>query len=218
VPILLGDNAAQLVAAAKPVPGSDRAYNLPAADGSNVLIRPFNQMPYQHYNVYWKNMNEAQWAAEKARIEAEAERQRERAARTVDEMNFGEQQPETDHAVKYQNTHSGRFNGRGYRGAHQGGWIEFRMKVSPDKKNILACTYWGGDNWTETAILADGQQIAVQKLSAAHPNQFFEVEYEIPESITKGKDHIVIRHQPAGERGGIGSVYHAAILTPPEKK
>ncbi len=218
VPILLGDNAAQLAAAAKPVPGSDRAYNLPATDGSSVLIRPFNQMPYQHYNVYWKNMNEAQWAAEKARIEAEAERQRERSARTVDEMNFGEQQPETDHAVKYQNTHSGRFNGRGYRGAHQGGWIEFRMKVSPDKKNILACTYWGGDNWTETAILADGQQIAVQKLSAAHPNQFFEVEYEIPESITKGKDHIVIRHQPAGERGGIGSVYHAAILTPPEKK
>ena len=81
-------------------------------------------------------------------------------------------------------------------------------------KNILACTYWGGDNWTETAILSDGQQIAVQRLSAAHPGEFFEVEYEIPESITKGKDHIVIRHQPAGRRGGIGSVYHAAILVP----
>ena len=213
VPILLGGSIGEITASAKPVAGSDRAYNLTATDGSNVLIRPFNQMPYQHYNVYWRNMDETQWEAEKAKIAIEEARQRERAARTVDEMNFGEQQPETDHALQSQNSHSGRFNERGYRGAYRGGWMEFRMKVNPNVRNILACTYWGGDSRSETAILVDGQQIAVQRLAAEHPGEFFEVEYSIPQELTKGKDHVVIRHQPVS-RGGIGSVYHAAILVP----
>ena len=129
-------------------------------------------------------------------------------------MNFGEQQPETDHALKSQNTHSGRFNERGYRGAHQGGWIEFRMKVSPDRKNLLACTYWGGDARATTEILVEGQSIAVERLTASHPDQFFEQEYPIPVDLTKDKESVTIRFQTREGGGPAASVYHAAILVP----
>ena len=214
VPILLGDSAAKIVAAAKPVSGSDRAWELPTTTGGTVLVRPFNQMPYSHYNVYWRNMNEEQWKAEEARIRIEEQQQRERAARTVDEMNFGEQQPETDHALTSSRSRTGRFSDRGYRNASPGGWIEFRMKVNPRVRNILFCTYWGGDARATTEILVEGQSIAVERLTAAHPDQFFEQEYPIPVDLTKDKESVTIRFQTREGGGPAASVYHAAILVP----
>ena len=214
VPILLGDNAAQIVAAAKHVSGSDRSWTLPTTTGETVLIRPFNQMPYSHYNVYWRNMSEEQWKAEEARIRIEEQRQRERAARTVDEMNFGEQQPETDHALKSERSRRGRFSDRGYRNASPDGWIEFRMKVNPRVRNILFCTYWGGDARAATEIFVEGQSIAVERLTASHPGRFFEQEYTIPADLTKDKEYVTIRFQPVAGSGPTASVYHAAILVP----
>ena len=171
-------------------------------------------MPYSHYNVYWRNMNEEQWKAEEARIRIEEQRQRERAARTVDEMNFGEQQPETDHALKSERSRRGRFSDRGYRNASPDGWIEFRMKVNPHVRNILFCTYWGGDARAATEIFVEGQSIAVERLTASHPGRFFEQEYTIPADLTKDKEYVTIRFQPVTGSGPTASVYHAAILVP----
>ena len=154
------------------------------------------------------------WKAEEARIRIEEQQQRERAARTVDEMNFGEQQPETDHALTSTRSRTGRFSDRGYRNASPGGWIEFRMKVNPRVRNILFCTYWGGDARATTEILVEGQSIAVEHLTASHPDQFFEQEYPIPVDLTKDKEYVTIRFQTREGGGPAASVYHAAILVP----
>jgi len=60
----------------------------------------------------------------------------------------------------------------------------------------LLCTFWGGETGQRTFdILADGSKIATQTLLTNQPGNFFDAAYEIPASLTRGKEKLTIRFQ-----------------------
>src|SRR3712207_6199591 len=93
-----------------------------------VTLRPFNELFYNYYNVYWDVLTPAQYEARRAALRAEAARRAELDARTLDEYRPGEQQSEVDHGQRGERTISGDWQGRKFRHAEDGGWFSFNMK------------------------------------------------------------------------------------------
>ncbi len=66
----------------------------------DVTLVPLYQIHDQRYSVYWRVFTASGWLAQQAEYEAEARRQKELDARTVDVFQPGEMQPERDHNVQ----------------------------------------------------------------------------------------------------------------------
>jgi DUF1680 family protein len=213
VPVLEAESIDEVMASLKPVSGEDRAFMLAGVTRpeETVTLRPFNQMPYNYYNVYWHVLTPEQWEAKKRELAEEEVRRKALEARVVDQIAFGEQQPEIDHALQGEKTRTGIFNQRRWRDAADGGWFEFRMKVDPGQPQVLMCTYWGDDVGREFEILVDGTEIASQKLEHNQPGKFFDAEYPLPAELLAGKETITVRLEST-KRTLVGGLFGCAVL------
>jgi uncharacterized protein len=206
VPVLVtsGGNTAGAV---RRVGGSGLVFRTAGAGRPrDVTLRPFNELFYEHYNVYWDVLTPAQYAERRAAIRAEAARRAELDARTLDEYRPGEQQSEVDHNQKGERTSAHEWQYRKLRHAEDGGWFSFDMKVAPDRAVELVCTYWGGELGKRTFdILIDGRLLATESLHRDKPGEFFEKTYAVPEELTRGKQKIEVRFRahPGNFAGGL---------------
>jgi hypothetical protein len=84
------------------------------------------------------------------------------------------------------------------------GWFSYDLEIQPDAENVLLCTYWGSDIGNRRfAILFDDQKIAHQTLNRNKPEKFFDMEYMIPEELTRGKNKVTVKVQAdAGATAG----------------
>jgi DUF1680 family protein len=218
VPVLIraanSTDDTSLTASLKRIPGNELAFRTEGIGRPDeVTLRPFNRIFYQRYNVYWDVLSEQDWNKRKGEIQAEKERRQRDEARIVDEMNFGEQQPEVDHRLKSDRSQTGDFRDRKWRDANAGGYFEFQMKVLRNVPQLLRCTYWGDEaGRREFDILINGKLLATQKLDHNKPGQFFDVEYPIPAELISFNDHVTVRFQPRKGDNIAGGVFHCAIL------
>ena len=172
----------------------------------DVILRPFNELFYRYYNVYWDVMTPEQYEKRQADLKAEAARRAALEARVLDEYRPGEQQSEADHGQQGEKTSTGYSQGRKLRHAEDGGWFSFKIKVTPDQPVELLCTYWGGETGKRTFdLLVDGQPLATQTLNNDRPGAFFDRTYPIPAELTRGKQTIEVRLQahPGNFAGGL---------------
>jgi DUF1680 family protein len=209
VPVLVTETSA-LPDKVRRVPVSDLVFRTSAiAQPRQVTLRPFNEIFYDYYNIYWDVLTPAQYAARKAALRAEAARRAALDARTIDEYRPGEQQSEVDHGQTGVQTISGDWQGRKFRHAEDGGWFAFNLKVTPDQPVELMCAYWGGETGNRTFdILVDGKVIATESLQQDKPGAFFDRTYAIPAELTRGKQRIEVRFQahPGNFAGGLYGV------------
>jgi uncharacterized protein len=129
--------------------------------------------------------------------------------RTVDKVEIGRAKSEQDHGLQGQGTDSGVFRNRVWRHAWSGGWFSYQLAVKPDVEQTVHVSYWGGEEGTRRFdILVDGQKIGNQVLLRNQPGKFFDVEYPIPEDLTRDKAKVTVRFQaePAATAGGIFSL------------
>ncbi|AQR75576.1 hypothetical protein BXU08_00170 [Sphingomonas sp. LM7] len=170
---------------------------------------------YRQYNrrsaVYFKRFSEAAWKTEEAAYNAEQARLKDIAARSVDVMHLGEMQPERDHNLTSELSYPVVYRGRQGRDARAGGFIEFDMAVKPGPL-LLQASYWGDERPRSFDILIDGAKVATQKLAHDKPGKFFDVEYPVPEALTKGKQKVRVRIVPH-ERTTAGPVFGVRLFT-----
>ena len=198
---------AELLGKLEPVPGSSMTYRTKGIGRpSDVTLSPLYKLHYQRYSVYWDLLTEGDWKEYEAKKAAAVAKRKAYEARIIDEVQPGEQQPETDHNMKGERTGSGDFNGRKWRDAH--GWFSYEMKAAVNAPMMLHCTYWGGDGNREFDILVDGVKIATQKLGRINPSEFVDQDYVIPAELTKGRDRVTVKFQaqPGSVAGGVFGV------------
>jgi hypothetical protein len=124
---------------------------------------------------------------------------------TLDRVVVGDMRSERAHNLQGQNTSSGVFDGMLWRHAGNG-WFSYDLQVLPDADNVLLVTYWGSDVGNRKfGILIEGQEIAHQELNRNQPDEFFDVRYPIPRSLTNAKDTVTVRFRadPGATAGGI---------------
>lgn len=213
VPVLVCGGNSTLLASIKPLPDQPLTFRTEGVGKpADVTLRPFVDLPYEYYNVYWDVFSEPEWSARQAEMKAAEERRKREEARVVDELRTGEQQSEVDHQLTGERTETGDFGERKWRHARDGGFFEFRMKVLSETPQVLRCTYWGSDAGGRVFdILVDGQRLATQTLDNNQPGKFFNVDYPIPTEWLDGRETITVRFQahPGQMAGGL---YYCAVL------
>ena len=171
----------------------------------DVTLIPFYRMHHQRYSVYFEAFTPAEWASHQAELRAAEARRKAFEERIIDDVRPGEQQSEVDHAFKGEKSSSGGDSPK-WRDARDGGWFEYRMRVTAGQPAELLVTYWGSDGGNrQFDILVDGQRIATEKLAARRPNELIDQSYAIPAALTQGKEHLTIRFQaqPGNFAGGV---------------
>ena len=178
---------------------------------ADLTFVPFYSQYERRSAVYFKRFNDEQWKAEQAAFLAEQEHLKDIAARSVDVMHLGEMQPERDHNLVSQISYPVVYRGRQGRDARAGGYFEFTMKTKPGPL-VLMATYWGDERGNNFDILVDEVLVASQQLKDNKPGKFFEVEYPIPEALTKGKTSIRVKFVPHN-RSTAGPVFGVTLFT-----
>ena len=198
VPALIaaGDPVETLI---KPLPGKRLTFQVEAED-RQLLLSPFYRLFDQRYAVYW-HIYRPGTPAYNQYIAAKAQ-QKALAARRVDAVLPGDAASEKAHDFKGEKTRNGFQEGRPWRDATNGGWFSYRMKVLPNDPVSLLATYWGSNRGRVFDFLVDGQKIATQIENAEHPGECFDVEYNIPKELTRGKQSVAVKLQSRPDNAG----------------
>ena len=178
---------------------------------ADLTFVPFYSQYDRRSAVYFKRFNNEQWKVEEAGFIAEQERLRDIAARSVDVMHLGEMQPERDHKLISELSYPAEYRGRKGRDARSGGYFEFTMQTKPGPL-VLMATYWGDERGQEFDILIDNVLLASQQLKNSKPGRFFDVEYPLPEALTKGKTTVQVRFVPHNHSTA-GPVFGVTLFT-----
>lgn len=174
-----------------------------------ITLVPYHKLFNQRYVIYWRVYKKAS-KAYKAYLAREKQRKA-LLARTVDQVEIGNEASEKAHNLQGENSQSGGHEGRLWRHAANGGWFSYVLKVLPGKPMTLRCTYWGGDVGRTFDVLVDGQKIATVTLDNNVPGEFFYQEYSIPPALTAGKEEVTVRFE-AHAGNTAGGVFGCAIL------
>ncbi len=178
---------------------------------ADLTFVPFYRQHARLSAVYFKRSSEREWQAEQAEILAGQMRLRDIDKRSVDVMHVGEMQPERDHSLTSARSYPVRYRGRSGRDARSGGFFEFDMMVGPGSL-ILRATYCGDERARDFDILVDNGFLATQHLHADDPGKFFDVEYALPEELTRGKQRVRVSFVPH-EGNTAGPVFGVRLLT-----
>lgn len=213
-PALVGSD---IVAGFQPVALTEATYRSQGVGRPGDMdFGPFYRNYERRSAVYFKRFTDAEWAEVEVAYAAEQARLKDLAARSVDVMHLGEMQPERDHGLTSDISYPVVYRGRNGRDARTRGFFAFKMKVKPGPL-MLQATYWGDERKRLFHILVDGTRIASQALNADKPGEFFDVEYAIPEALTRGKKEVTVRFEP--EPGNTaGPVFGVLIFTPKTTK
>jgi DUF1680 family protein len=213
-PVFVAQTDDDILARIAPLPGQPGKFRTAGlVKPTDVTLAPFFRVHFERYAIYWKLTDLAHWEELERRISEAGLAERELAARTVDQVRIGEQQPEIDHNLRFEHSQSNMGpQGRRWRDAQQGGWFGYDMKLPPTRaKTALRVMYWGQDGGRKFDIQVDGKLLVSQELTGGRDG-YFAIEYPIADVLTAGKHQVAVRIlAPPGNAAG--PVYDLRIVT-----
>ncbi len=203
----------------KPVAGKPMTFEMgelvyPQTYKSLELI-PFYKLHDARYVMYWQKetpQSLAQIKEQMAKAEAEAAKL---AAMTIDMVNSGEQQPESDHFVKSEKSNTGLNRGRHWRDAT--GWFSYQLKDKNKEATYLRLTYFGKDNGRTFKILINDIELAEETLDGSHGDEFYTKDYSIPDNLVLDSDGLLTVKFVANEGSVAGGIYEVRLMKELEK-
>jgi len=204
----LGDSAKPFEGVAPALVGADLLGSLvPSKESSSFVtyktgrpddltLRPFYSQWERRTAVYFRKFTDAEWEKAQAAFAAEQQRLKDLQARSVDSIELGHKQSESDHALKSsENSYDLSYRAKKGRDARSGGFFEFKFKVA-DEPLLLKATYWGEERKRLFHISVDGTRIASETLGYDKMGEFIERDYPIPQELLKGKSTVTVRFEP----------------------
>ena len=212
-PIIIEDDIENIGSKLQPIEGKPLHFKLNARlenpiDGE---LEPFFGIHDSRYMIYWLALTSNGY---KSYIDSLAGIEREKIKlkqRSTDFVSPGEQQPETDHAMQAEKSHTGNTQNVFFRTASNGGFFSYDMATQSRTDLALYVKYWGVNDWGNKVfdILIDDEKLTtVNNIKRWNTSQFKTEEYPIPASMLKGKKSVRVKFQtnPGTEIGGIYEV------------
>ncbi|UZK68965.1 glycoside hydrolase family 127 protein [Sphingomonas sp. S1-29] len=208
-PAIVGAGALEGVVPADP---AQHRFTLASAQPSKLALVPFFAQYDRRTAVYFPRFTPERWATEEAAWRKARAAEAALAARTIDQMFFGEMQPERDHAFTANHSDLFSFAGKSARqlpwGA--GNWMEFTMAVRPGPVT-LQLLYWGEEVDKHFAVSVNGRQIAVERRPGPAQKRFVTADYALPAELVGDAAQIRVRVETIGTDA---MVYEARTLGP----
>ena len=218
-PILINNNIEAIANQLQPVAGKPLHFTLSTkmVNGEwsmvNELI-PFFELHDARYMMYWLALSEDSY---KSYLDGLAKQEQERQAleaRTVDKVQPGEQQPETDHKMETDQSQVGNTNDTFFRDARDGHYFSYLMQTAGETDLSLRLKYWGVGEWKthEFDIFVD--DVLVQSVNNTGKYRISEFKYEVypvPAELLKGKTQVRVKFV-AKPRKQIGEIYEVRLI------
>jgi hypothetical protein len=177
-------------------------------------LQPFFEIHDSRYMMYWLALSEDNYKGHLAQLaKAEQERQALEAS-TVDKVQPGEQQPETDHRMETDQSFTGNTNDCFWRDANDGHYFSYLMQTQGQENIALRLKYWGVGEWKshEFDIFVDDVLVkSVNNTGKYRISEFKYEVYDIPAELLKGKTQVRVKFvaKPGKQ---IGEIYEVRLI------
>jgi len=212
-PVLVGDPADVVKGIARSESPSlafrlSRGVDWPDKDALELV--PFSSVHDSRYIVYWPAVDKEELGkfrcagakAEEARLALEA--------LTIDQVAPGEQQPESEHSLRGEQTESGVNLRRRWR--HATGWFSYQLEDPGHEAKLLQITYFGAGRGRQFDILVNDVTIATVALAGERGAEFYTVDYPVPGEVAAASDGTLEAKFVAHEGSTAGGIYHVRLL------
>lgn len=214
-PLFVSNNSQEMLSKIKPVEGKPMTFSaaelIHPAEDKNLELIPFFRLHDARYMVYWQHASPDELEEIRRANRVFEEEARALAARTIDEVAPGEQQPESDHFFKGERTESGIHLNKHWRHAH--GWFSYQLKNEEKEAAVLRVTYYGLDKDRHFDILINDTLIANVQLDGTEGDRFFTVDYPVPPEVMENASDNILETKFEAHEGSIaGGIYHVRLL------
>lgn len=196
LPMIVGDKN-QLASYVKPVQGKPLTFNLSnifqKKYAQGVELIPFSSLHESRYMIYFPYATPAEAEKISKKMEAEEKERMHLEGKTIDKVTVGEQQPESDHAVKFDNSHTGNVEGTQWREAR--GWFSYEMKNRGKEAKSLYVEFFDRDRSRNFDVLINDIRVGALSLTGAKENELQHKTFEIPEKV-KNNDVLTVKFVP----------------------
>lgn len=215
-PILINNDIENIADQLQPVAGKPLHFTLSTKmvnEIRNELI-PFFELHDARYMMYWLALSEDNY---KGYLDNLARQEKERQAlesRTVDKVQPGEQQPESDHFMETDESFKGNTNDVFYRDAKDGHYFSYLMQTGGKTNLCLRLKYWGVGEWKshEFDIFVDDVLVkSVNNTGKYRISEFKYETYDLPADVLKGKSQIRVKFVAKPQKQ-IGEIYGVRLV------
>ncbi len=176
-----------------------------------LVLEPFSGIHDSRYMVYWKVVPEnsydtiIQQLAEDERFRLALE------ARTLDQVQPGEQQPEVEHSFKAEGPLQGTHLGRTWRGAEK--WFEYQLNAGNKIPSTLQLVFYDAERGRKFDVLINGEMLTTIQLDGGDPDLFIDQEFPLTESMVEATRKGPIKVRFVAHEGSIaGAIYGLRLL------
>ena len=215
-PILINKDVEGIAEQLVPVAGKPLHFTLTTRMENEIRneLMPFFELHDARYMMYWLALSEDSY---KGYLDNLAKQERERQAleeRTVDKVQPGEQQPESDHFMETDNSFVGNTNDVFFRDARDGHYFSYLLQTGGQTELSLRLKYWGVGEWKshEFDIFVDDVLVtSVNNTGKYRISEFKYETYPIPAELLKGKKQVRVKFV-AKPRKQIGEIYEVRLV------
>ena len=215
-PILINNDIASIPSQLTPVPGKPLHFTLSTRMENKIEgeLQPFFEIHDSRYMIYWLALTEGSY---KQYIDNIAKQEQERQAleaSTVDKVQPGEQQPETDHQMETDESYIGNTNNVFYRDARNGHYFSYLMQTDGLTNLKLRLKYWGVGEWKshEFDIYIDDVLLrSINNTGKYRISEFKAETYDIPATLLQDKKQVRVKFV-AKPNKQIGEIYEVRLI------
>lgn len=215
-PILINNDIAGIPSQLTPVPGKPLHFTLNTRMENKIEeeLQPFFEIHDSRYMMYWLALTEDSY---KQYIDNIAKQEQERQAleaSTVDKVQPGEQQPETDHKMETDESYTGNTNNVFYRDARNGHYFSYLMQTDGLTDLKLRLKYWGVGEWKSHEFdiyIDDVLFCSVNNTGKYRISEFKAETYDIPATLLQNKKQVRVKFV-AKPNKQIGEIYEVRLI------
>lgn len=167
--------------------------NVYPAQNKALELVPFFRLHNARYAVYFRQASEEQFKAIQEEMAMAERKATELANQTIDLIFPGEQQPESDHGIQYEQAETGTNKDRHFRRAK--GWFSYNLKVK-EKATRITITIHKDDRNKAIILLNNEKLTASPTLSKPDKDGFITLSWLLPQKLEAGS--CPIRFMPDG--------------------
>ena len=218
-PILINDNIDAIVTQMKEIDGKPLHFMLETKmvnrqESMANELQPFFEIHDSRYMMYWLALSESSYKDYLAKLAKEEEERQALEARTIDKVQPGEQQPETDHKMETDRSNVGNTNDVFWRDARDGHYFSYLMQTAGRTDLQLRLKFWGVGEWKthEFDVFIDDQLlVSVNNTGKYRISQFKYETFDIPAAMLQGKTQVRVKFvaKPGKQ---IGEIYGVRLI------
>ena len=215
-PILIDNHIEELPYKLQPVAGKPLHFTLDVRMENPVQgeLQPFFEIHDARYMMYWLALSEQGYKEYLDGLARAEQERRELEARTIDKVQPGEQQPETDHRMETDGSYTGNSNDVFFRDARDGHFFSYLMQTGGRTDLSLRLKFWGVGEWKthEFDIFVDDALLtSINNTGKYRISEFKYETFPIPASLLEDKEQIRVKFVAKPGRQ-VGEIYGVRLI------